>query len=161
MTSASMAIFHPDERPFVDKAAEWVARASDRHEPKLTDFLDPRQQFIVESLVNREQALQFRADGGYAGAERRRFFIAPDYVDARGGADADRAACDHVGRSRIRRPGPWRLPGCDSRAWAEARQARRSSRHRAWLPMPGRIGNRGLFSAAAAASRTRARVTPN
>ncbi|MFE5319852.1 RNA-binding protein [Paenibacillus sp. NPDC056579] len=70
--------FHPDEHRFVDKAAEWVAKA-EQHDAKLTDFLDPRQAFIVESLVNRSMDVQVRFDGGHDGAERRRALIAPDY----------------------------------------------------------------------------------
>lgn len=30
--------FTPDERDFVDKAAEWVERAGERHDTRLTDF---------------------------------------------------------------------------------------------------------------------------
>lgn len=70
--------FHPDEHRFVDKAAEWVEKA-EQHQAKLTDFLDPRQQFIVESLVNRSQDVQVRFEGGHEQAERKRALIAPDY----------------------------------------------------------------------------------
>ncbi|GAB7053800.1 MULTISPECIES: RNA-binding protein [unclassified Paenibacillus] len=72
------AHFHPDEHRFVDKAAEWVERA-EQHAVKLTDFLDPRQAFIVTSLVNRSADVHVRFDGGHPGAERKRAFIAPDY----------------------------------------------------------------------------------
>ncbi|UUZ85574.1 hypothetical protein LJK88_19935 [Paenibacillus sp. P26] len=44
--------FHPDEHRFVDKAAEWVERA-EQHAVKLTDFLDPRQAFILTTLAQR------------------------------------------------------------------------------------------------------------
>ncbi|MEI7026765.1 YlmH family RNA-binding protein [Paenibacillus sp. y28] len=74
------AHFHPDERPFVDKASDWVQRAAD-HTVKVTDFLDPRQAFILESLVNREPDVNIRFDGGYEGAERKRAVIVPDYRD--------------------------------------------------------------------------------
>ena len=71
--------FHPDEHHFVDKAWDWVARAAEQHAVKLTDFLDPRQSFILTSLVNRHPDVHCRFDGGYAAAERRRALIAPDY----------------------------------------------------------------------------------
>ncbi len=71
--------FHPNERSFVDKAMEWVANASQLHTVKLTDFLDPRQCFIVESLANREKDVAFAFNGGYDGAERQRALIAPSY----------------------------------------------------------------------------------
>jgi RNA-binding protein YlmH len=72
--------FHPDERHFVDRAAEFVAQAADGHAVKRTDFLDPRQAFIVSSIVNRELDVQCRFDGGYTQAERKRAIIAPDYL---------------------------------------------------------------------------------
>lgn len=73
--------FKPEERPFVDRAWEWVVNAGDYHEVKLSDFLDPRQCFILHSLVNRHPDAVLRLDGGYEGAERQRALIAPDYRD--------------------------------------------------------------------------------
>lgn len=71
--------FHPDERHFVDRAAEWVAGAAELHAVKRTDFLDPRQANILTTLVNRELNVHCRFDGGYQEAERKRAIIAPDY----------------------------------------------------------------------------------
>jgi len=73
------AHFHPDERVFVDRAQEWVERAAQLHEVKVTDFLDPRQAFIVRSLVNREPDVACRFEGGGPSAERTKAIIAPDY----------------------------------------------------------------------------------
>ncbi|MDN4070198.1 YlmH/Sll1252 family protein [Paenibacillus vini] len=73
--------FKPEERPFVDRAWEWVVNAGDYHEVKLTDFLDPRQSFILQTLVNRHPDAALRLDGGYIGAERQRALVAPDYRD--------------------------------------------------------------------------------
>lgn len=73
--------FKPEERPFVDRAWEWVVNAGDYHEVKLSDFLDPRQGFILQTLANRHPDVALRLDGGYEGAERRRALIAPDYRD--------------------------------------------------------------------------------
>ncbi len=73
------AHFHPDEHHFVDKALEWVERAAEQHAVKRTDFLDPRQTFILSTLVNRHPDVHCRLDGGYAEAERKRVIIAPDY----------------------------------------------------------------------------------
>ncbi|WP_341282195.1 YlmH/Sll1252 family protein [Paenibacillus sp. FSL H8-0537] len=73
--------FHPDEKPFVDRAWEWVERSAQQHELKRTDFLDPRQAQIVQSLVNRHPDVELRLDGGYPEAERRRAIIGPDYRD--------------------------------------------------------------------------------
>ncbi|CAM2826258.1 YlmH/Sll1252 family protein [Paenibacillus sediminis] len=71
--------FHPDEREFVDRAWEWVVNAGEYHEVKLTDFLDPRQTFILKTLANRHPDVTIRLDGGYEDAERKRALIAPDY----------------------------------------------------------------------------------
>ncbi len=71
--------FHPDEQPFIDKAAEWVDKAARNHAVKRTDFLDPRQAFILSTLVNREPDVHIRLDGGYGEAERKRAITAPDY----------------------------------------------------------------------------------
>lgn len=76
--------FHPDERDFVDRAWEWINHAGTYHEEKLTDFLDPRQRYIVESLVNRHQDVAVRWDGGHEEAERCRALIAPDYRELSG-----------------------------------------------------------------------------
>ena len=73
--------FHPDEREFVDRAWEWVVNAGQYHEVKLTDFLDPRQAFVLQTLANRHPDVHIRLDGGYEGAERCRALIAPDYRD--------------------------------------------------------------------------------
>ncbi|KIL41762.1 RNA-binding protein S4 [Gordoniibacillus kamchatkensis] len=72
--------FHPDEHSFVDKARDWIERAVDQHRLRRTDFLDPRQAFILTTLLNRNPDAQLRLDGGYPGAERRRALIAPDYM---------------------------------------------------------------------------------
>ncbi|MEK4112680.1 RNA-binding protein YlmH [Paenibacillus sp. DS2363] len=72
--------FSHDERDFVDKASDWVERAGKYHDMKLTDFLDPRQVFILETLANRRNDVQIRLDGGYEAAERKRALVAPDYM---------------------------------------------------------------------------------
>ena len=71
--------FHPDEKPFVDRASEWIERAAFAHELKRTDFLDPRQADILISLANRRPEVQVKLFGGYEGAERKRAIVAPDY----------------------------------------------------------------------------------
>ncbi|WP_458121750.1 YlmH family RNA-binding protein [Paenibacillus sp. Z6-24] len=73
--------FHPDEREFVERAAEWVDNAARYHEQKLTDFLDPRQAYILSTLIAREPDVQLRLDGGSPHAERKRALVGPDYLD--------------------------------------------------------------------------------
>ncbi|OUM95917.1 MAG: RNA-binding protein [Thermobacillus sp. ZCTH02-B1] len=73
--------FRPDERPFVDRALDWVERAAGRHREIVTDFLDPRQQFILRSIAGREPDVAMRLDGGWPDAERKRAVIVPAYRD--------------------------------------------------------------------------------
>lgn len=81
MNKTIFSHFHPDEREFVERAAEWIENAARYHEQKLTDFLDPRQAYILSTLAAREPDVQIRLDGGSEHAERKRAFIAPDYAD--------------------------------------------------------------------------------
>lgn len=46
----------------------------------MTDFLDPRQRFIVDSIV-KGSGLLTSGDGGFEGAERKRVLIYPDYYE--------------------------------------------------------------------------------
>lgn len=72
--------FHPDEHPFMDKVSEWIEKAAVNHQQKVTDFLDPRQLYIVKSLANAYPEVQIWCSGGYDDAERQRALIAPEYV---------------------------------------------------------------------------------
>lgn len=80
MNESILVHFHPDERAFVERMAKVVERVADRHEVRLTDFLDPRQAEIVDMLVRRTSDLHLRLSGGHESAERRRAVIAPDYI---------------------------------------------------------------------------------
>lgn len=72
--------FHPDERPFIDQATDWLERTSERHQVKLTDFLDPRRCYILQTLAVSMDDVQTVVGGGYRQAERKRAWIAPDYL---------------------------------------------------------------------------------
>ena len=77
---AIQAHFHPDERPFVERVVDWVVQVEEKHVVKVTDFLDPRQRYIVETMVRRSQDVIFREDGGWEEAERARVILTHDYV---------------------------------------------------------------------------------
>lgn len=81
MNSGFYSHFHPEERAFVDRAQEWIERSAELHELRRTDFLDPRQQFIISTLCSRNGMVNIQFDGGYEAAERKRALIAPDYRD--------------------------------------------------------------------------------
>lgn len=49
--------FRKDEQPFVDQVLGWKKIALDQYRMKLTDFLDPREQFITESVIQHADEL--------------------------------------------------------------------------------------------------------
>ncbi len=71
--------FRKDEHPFIDLSTDWIEEVENQYAPILTDFLDPRQAFILESLVRLNGDLEFKFYGGYEEAERRRSIIYPEY----------------------------------------------------------------------------------
>jgi len=81
MNTGFYSHFHSEEKAFVDRAQEWIERSAELHELRRTDFLDPRQQFIITTLCNRNGSVNVKFEGGYEAAERKRAVIAPDYRD--------------------------------------------------------------------------------
>ncbi|MBU9712438.1 RNA-binding protein [Evansella tamaricis] len=73
--------FRKEEHPFVDQVLEWKELVLDQYRPKLTDFLDPRQQEIVRSLVGHQDDLHVSSWGGHSDAERKRILLYPSYFE--------------------------------------------------------------------------------
>ncbi len=73
--------FREEERPFIDHFNEWKEQVRERYTPKLTDFLDPRQQTIVKALTRANDDVTIKLWGGYEDAERKRALILPPYSD--------------------------------------------------------------------------------
>lgn len=73
--------FRKDEQPFIEQAMGWQREVEDRYAPKLTDFLDPRQRFIVESIIKQSGDLNVLTEGLFEEAERKRMLIAPSYFE--------------------------------------------------------------------------------
>lgn len=71
--------FRPEEKEFIDQAMNWIDQVRDSYAPKLSDFLDPRQQEILTSLMGSNQDVLLRFNGGSDFVERRRALIYPDY----------------------------------------------------------------------------------
>lgn len=71
--------FRKDEHPFIDSVEGWLEQVEDQYSPYLTDFLDPRQAYIVETLVGQTSELTIQFYGGYEQAERKRCLIFPEY----------------------------------------------------------------------------------
>ncbi|MDI7741587.1 RNA-binding protein [Lysinibacillus fusiformis] len=73
--------FRKDEQTFIEKVIGWQREVEDRFAPKLTDFLDPRERFIVSSIIGQQNDLQVKVYGGFQEAERQRLFICPSYFE--------------------------------------------------------------------------------
>lgn len=74
--------FRKEEHAFIDQVFSWVEQVERTFERKLTDFLDPREQQIVENIIGSDNdAVQFKFNGGKAGTERKRAIIAPYYEE--------------------------------------------------------------------------------
>ncbi|AWC33457.1 RNA-binding protein [Bacillus cytotoxicus] len=72
--------FRPEEASFVDKVLEWKRAVEEYHQVKLTDFLDPRQQQIVTTIVGQQGDVSLQFNGAAPKAERKRALFYPDYL---------------------------------------------------------------------------------
>lgn len=73
--------FRKDEAPFIAQVEADIETAAGEYRPVLTNFLDPRQVYITETLVNQADGVKLFCFGGFATAERQRALIAPDYFE--------------------------------------------------------------------------------
>lgn len=72
--------FRKEEQGFIEQASGWLIDVEDRYTPKLTDFLDPRQRFIVQSVVGAGD-VKMAESGLFDDAERKRMLLYPDYYE--------------------------------------------------------------------------------
>ncbi|CAM3762362.1 RNA-binding protein [Alkalicoccus chagannorensis] len=73
--------YRRSEYPFIDQVLDWKERTADEYSPRLTDFLDPRQQKIAENITGKHGEVRVSFHGAAAGAERKRAFFYPDYYE--------------------------------------------------------------------------------
>ncbi|GGL44651.1 YlmH family RNA-binding protein [Sporolactobacillus putidus] len=73
--------FRREERPIIDHFLDMKDQVSRYYVSKLTDFLDPRQQKILRSVMGGDQETTLSLSGGYAEAERKRALILPPYSE--------------------------------------------------------------------------------
>ncbi len=73
--------FRKDEQQFIEQASDWLRDVEDMYAPRLTDFLDPRQRFIIASLIGARDVLM-SASGVFDNAERERVLLHPSYYVA-------------------------------------------------------------------------------
>jgi RNA-binding protein YlmH len=75
---AIMQHFRKDEQPFIEMALGWIREVENSYAPKLTDFLDPRERFILDSLIGGTDIL-VESYGAYPESERMRGLLFPSY----------------------------------------------------------------------------------
>jgi RNA-binding protein YlmH len=72
--------YREDEQPFIDSVLSWKEFVEQSYQPKLTDFLDPREQHMIHMLIGGNNPdIKMHQYGGGAHAERSRVIIAPFY----------------------------------------------------------------------------------
>ncbi|OAS83412.1 RNA-binding protein [Metabacillus litoralis] len=71
--------FRGEERHFIDQVLEWKETVQNQYSPKLSDFLDPREQEIVASVIGENSDVKVSFLGGVEVTERKRALIYPDY----------------------------------------------------------------------------------
>ena len=70
--------FRPEERGFIDQVLNWKDYVEQKYTPKLTDFLDPREQQILNIIIG-QQDIKMAFFGGSTHTERKRALLYPDY----------------------------------------------------------------------------------
>lgn len=73
--------FRKEEQSFIEQVSGWQREVEDHYVAKLTDFLDPRQRFIVASVIGQSDDLKYQSDGLFEDAERQRMLIYPSYFE--------------------------------------------------------------------------------
>ncbi|WP_077617748.1 RNA-binding protein [Bacillus sinesaloumensis] len=71
--------FRKEEHAFIDQVLEWKQLVENQYSPKLTDFLDPREQEIVKQVIGTNGDTLVDFFGGKEGLERKRALIYPTY----------------------------------------------------------------------------------
>ncbi|VEF48478.1 RNA-binding S4 domain-containing protein [Bacillus freudenreichii] len=73
--------FRPEEKQFIDTVLDWKEYVENTYAPKLTDFLDPRQQFILKSVIGEVADVKYKFFGGKEQSERKRVLLYPEYFE--------------------------------------------------------------------------------
>ncbi|MCA0969352.1 RNA-binding protein [Halobacillus litoralis] len=71
--------FRKEEHPFIDQVLAWRDDVEMKYQRKLTDFLDPREQLILKTIMGNDPDLVYGFSGGRETTERKRAIIAPEY----------------------------------------------------------------------------------
>lgn len=71
--------FRQEEKGFIDQVLNWKREVESSYAPRLTDFLDPRQMFIISSVVGASDEVLVAFEGGPQ-SERKRGLLYPPYL---------------------------------------------------------------------------------
>ncbi|GIN57581.1 RNA-binding protein [Lederbergia ruris] len=71
--------FRPEEKEFIDQVIAWREYVDQTYSPKLTDFLDPREQYILRSMIGEQNEIKYQLFGGTEQCERKRALLFPEY----------------------------------------------------------------------------------
>ncbi|MET3698062.1 RNA-binding protein YlmH [Bacillus oleivorans] len=71
--------FRPEEKEWIDQILTWQKYVEDTYSYKRTDFLDPRQQSILQTIIGTKGTVQASLFGGKENTERKRAILYPDY----------------------------------------------------------------------------------
>ena len=78
--------FRPEEREFIDQVINWKNHVENSYSPRLTDFLDPREQQLVTTVTGQGEEVKLAFFGGCDQSERKRALLFPGYYQSE---DAD------------------------------------------------------------------------
>lgn len=73
--------FRVDEGPIIDQIDDWIVQAADQYRPVISPFLNPRQRYIAQTLVNSNDNVKLAAFGGWDNAEMKRLLFFPGYYE--------------------------------------------------------------------------------
>lgn len=74
--------FREEEHSFIDQVFSYLEQIQRTYERRLTDFLNPREQTIAQSIIGQNNSdFQISFFGGYTQSERKRAIIAPFYEE--------------------------------------------------------------------------------
>lgn len=71
--------YRKEEHVFVDQVISWKDQVIERYSPKLTDFLDLREQKIMSTIIGNQSECLVVFFGGRLDSERKRALIYPSY----------------------------------------------------------------------------------
>lgn len=72
--------FRPEEKEFIDLVLNWKRDVEETYTQKLSDFLDPREQTIMQSIIGQDGDCRVAFFGGKNSCERKRAYLYPYFV---------------------------------------------------------------------------------